>query len=67
MAGKIKDKHLQLPWAVVDNEKRALNRRFLVLRRFKLEEEGAAWIDQQDPVKVNRGGFGLDGPRRACP
>lgn len=58
-AGKVAPR--RRPWAVIDNEG-AVEGRLPVLGRFDTEDDAARWIDAQDPAKVLRGGFGLDGP-----
>jgi hypothetical protein len=49
-------------WAVTDMEQKTAEGRLVVLGYFSTEREAAKWIDTQDPAKVKRGGFGLDGP-----
>lgn len=51
------------PWVVTDAESaKAPGDRLTVLGRFPTEQAAAEWIGRQDPAKVARGGFGLDGP-----
>jgi hypothetical protein len=50
-------------WVVIDNERKTRNGRLLTLRRFFTEREASEWIGQRpDKAKVERGGYGLDGP-----
>lgn len=50
-------------FAVVDEESATKpGDQYTVLARFNTEDEAVAFLDTQDPEKVARGGFGIDGP-----